>query len=117
MAFLEHVNFVVKDGAEISAMLVEVFDWTVRWEGPSSDGQGYTRHVGSDQSYVALYETAEEVRGLQGHLGIVVDDLDATQARVEAAGFKPHHFADYEPGQRFYFMGPQDLEIEVVSYD
>jgi len=117
MAYLEHVNFVVKDGAPLARLLEDVFDWTVRWEGPSQDGKGYTRHVGGRSHYVALYETSGEVRGLQGHLGIVVDDLDDTQARVERAGFKPHHFADYEPGRRFYFMGPQDVEIEVVCYD
>jgi len=117
MAHLEHVNFVVKDGAALAQFLIDVFDWSIRWEGASEDGNGYTRHVGGDQSYVALYETGGAVRGLQGHLGIVVDDLDAAQARVEAAGRTPHHFADYEPGRRFYVMGPEDVEIEVVCYN
>lgn len=117
MARLEHVNIAVKDGAGLAQMLVDVFGWHMRWEGPSQNQLGYTRHVGNDDTYVAVYETDEPIRALQGHLGIVVDDLDATQKRVEDAGFTAHHFADYEPGRRFYFMGPQDVEIEVVSYD
>ena len=105
MAFLEHVNL--------------VFDWRIRWEGASQDGLGYTHHVGSERSYVALYQPTEDAGGvgLRGHIGIVVDDLDALRGKVEAAGNTPHHFADYEPGRRFYFKGPDDLEIEVVEYD
>ena len=46
-------------------------------------------------------------RGGLNHLGITVDDLDATEARVTAAGFVPRSHADYEPGRRFYFDGPK----------
>ena len=118
MAYLEHVNVVVKDGTATAQMLVDVFDWHVRWKGASQDGLGYTHHVGNETGYVALYQPTTDSGevGLRGHLGIVVDDLVQVQALVEAAGFTPHHFADYEPGKRFYFMGPDDLEIEVVSY-
>jgi hypothetical protein len=35
------------------------------------------------------------------HIGVEVDDLDATEARVVAAGLKPFSHADYEPGRRF----------------
>jgi catechol 2,3-dioxygenase-like lactoylglutathione lyase family enzyme len=50
------------------------------------------------------------------HIGVVVEDLDAIEAKVKEAGFHPHNHADYEPGRRFYFDGPDDIEIEVVSY-
>jgi hypothetical protein len=50
------------------------------------------------------------------HLGIVVDDLDAAEKAVLAAGFQPHLHADYEPGRRFYFKDNNELEFEVICY-
>jgi glyoxylase I family protein len=50
------------------------------------------------------------------HIGVVVDDLTEIEKRVKAEGFEPHSHADYEPGKRFYFDGPEGVEIEVVSY-
>jgi catechol 2,3-dioxygenase-like lactoylglutathione lyase family enzyme len=50
------------------------------------------------------------------HIGVQVDDLDATEARVIAAGLLPFSHADYEPGRRFYFLDPDGIEYEVVSY-
>ena len=50
------------------------------------------------------------------HVGIVVDDLAATEAKVKAQGFVPHSHADYEPGERFYFRDGDGIEFEVVSY-
>ena len=45
-----------------------------------------------------------------------VDDLDATEARVVAAGLTPFNHGDYAPGRRFYFFDPDGIEYEVVSY-
>ena len=50
------------------------------------------------------------------HIGVVVDDLGAVEARVKAAGLVPHSHADYEPGRRFYFDDHDGTEWEVVSY-
>lgn len=119
---LEHANVTVRDPRKTAALLSRIFDWHVRWEGPSLMG-GYTVHVGTDDSYLALYtpgdpaEPADRDRtaGLQ-HLGIVVDDLDEIEARVRAEGIEPHTFMDYEPGRRFYFDDDNQLEFEVVSY-
>jgi len=47
----------------------------------------------------------------------VVPDLDAVETRVKEAGFIPKSHANYEPGRRFYFDGPDGIEFEVVSYD
>ena len=35
---------------------------------------------------------------------------------VVAAGLTPFSHADYEPGRRFYFLDPDGIEYEVVSY-
>ena len=123
-AKLEHLNVTVPDPKATAALLVELFDWTIRWEGAAKD-DGYSVHVGGDDSYVAFYSPGtplaeaensyDRVRGLN-HLGVVVDDLDETEARVKRRGFTPYRHADYEPGRRFYFHDDNGLEIEVVQY-
>ena len=128
MAQLEHANITVSDPQKTAAMLIDLFGWHIRWEGAAMAGAGYTVHVGSDQSYVALYsgndpaqtvpkaDASYETRGALNHLGVVVDDLDAVEARVKAMGLTAHSHADYEPGRRFYFHDPDGVEIEVISY-
>lgn len=122
---LEHVNICVPDPRAHAAQLIDMFGWHVRWEGEAKDN-GYTVHVGDDESYLALYAPAwdlnpeskryHHIAGLN-HVGVVVDDIAATEARVKAAGYVPHSHGDYEPGLRFYFDGPDGIEYEVVSYD
>jgi len=122
---LEHLNICVPDPKKTAAELCDLFGWHVRWQGEARDS-GFTVHVGSDDSYLALYAPARaldpeptrytRVAGLN-HIGIVVDDLAATETRIRAAGYEPHSHDDYEPGLRFYFDGPDGIEFEVVHYD
>ncbi len=128
MAYLEHANITVADPRATAALLSDLFDWHTRWEGAAMNGAGYTVHVGNDRSYLALYsgtdpkqtvpsaDASYETRGALNHLAVVVDDLDATQAKIEAKGYKTINHADYEPGRRFYFHEDNGVEIEVVSY-
>ena len=107
-----------------AAVLCELFGWHVRWEGESLMG-GRTVHVGRDNSYLALY-TPDNTKSRNGssysrlgglnHIGVVVDDLDATEQRILAAGYKTHNHDDYEPGRRFYFNDHDNIEFEVVHY-
>jgi catechol 2,3-dioxygenase-like lactoylglutathione lyase family enzyme len=98
-----------------------IFGWHVRWKGPARDN-GTVVHVGTDDHYLALYTPPEQ--GLQrypkgeplNHVGIEVDDLEATEEKVIAAGLTPFAHGDYEPGRRFYFLDPDGIEYEVVSY-
>ena len=55
--------------------------------------------------------------GAMNHIGVVVEDLDAVEARVLDAGFQTTNHGDYEPGRRFYFHDQDEIEFEVVSYD
>ena len=121
---LEHVNVTVADIDASAALLERLFDWKVRWEGASIHG-GRSVHVGTEDSYVALYQPTHQARaeaetyfttGGMNHIGVVVDDLDAAEKRVAYEGLIPHNHADYEPGKRFYFDTPDGIEIEVVSY-
>lgn len=122
-AALEHVNITVSDPEAIANMLCNLFDWRIRWKGDAKDG-GITYHVGGEDSYIAVYSKGGTAKlgdnyatpGALNHIGVVVTDLDATEAHVRTAGFTPHSHADYEPGRRFYFDGPDNIEIEIVSY-
>lgn len=121
---LEHVNFTVADAAATAKWLCDVFGWKIRWQGPALN-DGLSIHVGTDEGYLAIY-TPKAVRapyeiqkdrvGSLNHVGIVVDDLDAVEAKVKALGYPTHSHADYEPGRRFYFDDENGIEFEVVSY-
>ena len=120
---IEHVNVTVSDPERAARLMEALFGWRVRWQGPARDG-GRTIHVGSDNHYVALYTghgvtyTADDfAKGRPlNHIGVEVDDLDAVEARVTAAGLVPFNHGDYEPGRRFYFFDPDGIEYEIVSY-
>ena len=120
---IEHVNITVADPDRTADLMAALFDWHVRWRGPGQKG-GYYVHVGSDDHYVALYTGGSPTRVAErfgkgkplNHIGVEVDDLDAIETRVIAVGLRPSSHADYEPGRRFYFLDPDGIEYEVVSY-
>jgi catechol 2,3-dioxygenase-like lactoylglutathione lyase family enzyme len=119
-AYLEHINITVSDIERSAALLERLMGWHIRWRGPSVFG-GETIHVGSERDYIAVYAKAAAVprhaKGLPlNHIGLVVDDLDAAEAVVTAAGLEPFNHADYEPGRRFYFFDWDGIEFEMVSY-
>ena len=121
--YIEHVNVTVRDPERAARLMIDLFDWHIRWEGPSLLG-GLTIHVGDERTYLALYthdgEATPEEAFRKGrplnHVGILVDDLDAIEARVIAAGLVPFSHADYAPGRRFYFLDHDGTEFEIVSY-
>lgn len=124
MSRLEHLNVTVRDPDATAAMLADLFGWRVRWQGSAIHG-GRSVHVGGTDTYLAVYAGPGEQtgagnsyaqRGGLNHIGVVVDDLDAVEARVKAHGYEPVNHADYEPGRRFYFREENGIEIEVVSY-
>ncbi len=120
---IEHVNVTVSNPDRAAKLMQNLFGWRVRWQGPALNG-GRTIHVGSTDHYLALYTARDRTYGAVdfakgrplNHVGIEVDDLDATEAKVIAAGLTPFSHGDYEPGRRFYFLDPDGIEYEVVSY-
>lgn len=120
---IEHVNVSVSDADRSAELMQRIFGWQVRWSGPARDG-GRSVHVGSDEHYLALYTSPEpaelETKLIKGyplnHIGVEVADLDAVEARVSREGLEPFAHGDYEPGRRFYFLDPDGIEYEVVSY-
>jgi catechol 2,3-dioxygenase-like lactoylglutathione lyase family enzyme len=85
---------------------------------------GHTIHVGTDAQYLALYTndpvSAANPQYKKGqpmnHVAMTVDDLDAIEAKIVAAGLKPFGHDDYDPGRRFYFFDWNGIEFEIVSY-
>jgi catechol 2,3-dioxygenase-like lactoylglutathione lyase family enzyme len=117
---IEHVNVTVADPEAAARLMQELFGWEVRWRGPALNG-GRTVHVGSAEQYLALYAPPGGGPSFPkgqplNHIGVEVDELDATEARVVAAGLTPFSHGDYEPGRRFYFLDANGIEYEVVSY-
>ena len=123
-ARLEHTNITVSDPKRTAAWLTEVFGWHIRWQGPAMQ-TGYTVHVGSADSYVALFsyggskprqEDSYRTIGGLNHIAVFTEDIDAVETRVKAAGFTPVNHADYAPGRRFYFHDHDGIEWEVASH-
>jgi hypothetical protein len=125
-ANLEHVNLTVTDPKAFADVLCKLFDWKIRWQGTAINN-GFTVHVGTDADYLALYTgpggaptsqagNSYSTQGGLNHIGIVVDDLDAVEAGVKLAGFKAYSHAEYEPGKRFYFQGPEGIPKRVFPY-
>ncbi len=117
---IEHVNLTVSDIERSAALFEQLLGWHQRWRGAAQCG-GETIHVGEEVTYLALYtdgqEHAGQVKGRPlNHVGLLVDDLAAAQAVVEAHGLEPVGFGDYPPGRRFYFFDWDGIEFEVVSY-
>jgi catechol 2,3-dioxygenase-like lactoylglutathione lyase family enzyme len=121
-AKLEHVNITVANNATSAQKLIDIFGWHIRWQGRTYTG-GHSIHVGTDTQFIVLYSPPSDEnhethskKGLLNHICVEVDDLDATEARVTAAGFTPYDHGDYEPGRRFYYFADDGVEYEVVSY-
>ncbi|WP_299024954.1 VOC family protein [uncultured Sulfitobacter sp.] len=124
-ALLEHANYTVSDTAATAAWMEEIFGWHIRWQGASLT-DGHSIHVGTKEQYLALYKPKEALApkpdtysctGGLNHIAVVVDNLDAVEAKVRAHGFKMGTHHDYEPGRRFYFYDADGIEYEVVQYD
>lgn len=122
-ARIEHVNLTVSDPERAARLMERIFGWKIRWQGPARDG-GRSIHVGSSRDYVALYTGRGAVYSAEdfakgrplNHVGVEVEDLDEVEARVIQAGLTPFNHGDYSPGRRFYFLDPDGIEYEVVSY-
>lgn len=124
---IEHANLTVTDPERSAALLKALLGWQERWRGASQFG-GRTIHVGQPENgadYIAVY-TNDDVQAEGGrkyakgqplnHIGLVVDDLDAAERAVIAAGLTPFSHGDYDPGRRFYFFDWDGIEFEMVSY-
>jgi len=127
---LEHLNVSLTDlDRATRALQAIVPEWSVRGTGTWDDDRGQKRqwrHVGDDFQYLALYETppgeryeASGARVAFNHLGLVVDDIDATLARLRALGIALDHIGGSTEHRRsaYVMIEPERLQIELVAYD
>jgi glyoxylase I family protein len=117
---IEHVNLTVSDIERSAALFERLLGWRQRWRGEAQGG-GETIHVGEERTYLALYTDRRTHSGQRkgrplNHVGFQVDDLDAAEQMVTAAGLEPFGHGDYAPGRRFYFFDWDGIEFEMVSY-
>ena len=127
---LEHLNVTLTDLDRATRALQAIApDWSVRGAGTCDDGAGHAlewRHVGDDFQYLSLYETppgravqASGARVAFNHLALVVDDIDATLARLRAIGISLDHIGGSTEHRRsaYVMIEPERLQIELVAYD
>lgn len=120
---IEHVNMTVSNPDRSAALMTALFGWKERWRGPAQNA-GFTIHVGGEQAYIAFYTGPDgqhaDSQFQKGeplnHVGVLVEDIDAVEQRVIAAGLAPFSHGDYDPGRRFYFFDHDGIEFEVISY-
>ena len=119
---IEHANITVSNVNASVAFYQKLFGARIRWEGTNSSGNR-AAHVGVDDTYLSLFEAEQAGRAPRGygsvgvnHLAFEVDDLAVFRRRLNERGIEIHLEADYEPGERIYFMDPDGVEIELVSY-
>ena len=121
--FIEHVNLTVTNLDRSIKFYQELFGWSTRWRGTTTDGRP-AAHVGDDRCYVALFESTEAGRAPMdshavgfNHFGCVVERLDDMKRRLAELGVKHGDEHDYDPGRRVYFTDPDGIEIELVEYE
>lgn len=127
---LEHLNVSLTDLDRATRVLQAIVpEWSVRGAGTWDDGEGRSyawRHVGDDFQYLALYQAtpgsalkASGARSAFNHLALVVDDLDAALARLQAVGIVLDHIGGSTTHRRsaYVVVEPEGLQIELVAYD
>ena len=125
-ARLEHANLQVKDLDAVLRFVQTAFpEFKLRGDGLSWTGSRWV-HVGSDESYLALYQASqppaepwEPYAGKPGlnHLGFEVGDAEALRARLLAGGYEESTVPNAHPHRRrIYFYDPDGNDWEFVQY-
>lgn len=124
---LEHVNLVVKDiGPTLAFVQAALPSWWIRGKGEVAwkSGRRNWVHVGTDDFYLTLNDGGdgdirdclEDQPGL-AHIGIVVDDVDATADRLLRNGYRLHiRGADHPFRKTVYFIDPAGIQFEFMQY-
>lgn len=123
-SYLEHIQYVSRDLEKTTDFYCYVFGWKLRGRGTerAADRTYDWVHIGTDDTYVAFrspYDGAaysEDLALRQTHIGIVIDDLPGTIARLDQIeceyrpkGRHPHRY-------RMYVRDPDGNEIEIIHY-
>ena len=107
---IDYIEISVTDLAEAKRFYAAAFDWAFNDYGPGYSG---IKKAGAAGEAGGLC-LAEEVRGGGPLVILYSDDLDATVARVKAAGGEVVKAPfDFPGGQRFHFRDPSGNELAV----
>lgn len=101
---VNHVALEVSDVDEALAFYGAIFDLTLRGRA------GRMAFVDMGDQFIALGEGRTQAPDDHRHLGLVVDDKDATRRALEEAG------AEILPGRGLDFRDPWGNRIQVVDY-
>jgi len=117
MPTLHHVNIVVKPGqtAEITGFYEKVLGLratTKPAEGTTAGGAWFDID-GTTQLHIS--ERADAVMHDDMHFGLVVDDFDATMARLAGAGAEWNEQADLFGGRRGSTRDPLGNRVELLE--
>jgi catechol 2,3-dioxygenase-like lactoylglutathione lyase family enzyme len=102
---VNHVALEVGDIEEALAFYGRLVEFTLR--GKSKD----SAFIDLGDQFIALQKGRRQPADDGRHFGLVVDDKEAVQAALEAAGIKPL------PGRFLDFLDPWGNRFEIVSYD
>jgi predicted enzyme related to lactoylglutathione lyase len=102
---MNHVALEVGDVDEALAFYEQVFEFTLRGRGA---GMAF---IDMGDQFIALSAGRSQPPDEARHLGLVVDDKEATRRALEAVG------AEILPGRGLDFRDPWGNHIQVVQYD
>ncbi|MBY5973479.1 VOC family protein [Pseudooceanicola marinus] len=124
MIRLDHANITVDDPDATADWLCNVFGWQVLWRGSGIE-VGRTVHVGTDDSYIALFTfggpnaprpARYRTQGMLNQLSVLTEeDIGAVEARVANAGFEPINHREAGARRRFCFLDHDGIEWEVAA--
>jgi catechol 2,3-dioxygenase-like lactoylglutathione lyase family enzyme len=121
---VEHAQLLVSDLDRSAEFYTSLFpDWRVRARGREIGARPYAWiHVGTDETYLAFRtayegrtETSATVEKHSNHIGIVIDDVEATVKRLRRLGAET--IVNEHPYRtRVYTRDPDGYELELVFY-
>jgi catechol 2,3-dioxygenase-like lactoylglutathione lyase family enzyme len=123
----DHVNVTVADIERSAEFLRVAFPHFKRRGGGEGEFGGMKTawmHLGTDEMYVSLNQTSvvktSERDGSKesgiNHVGFIVVDVDAVQAKYEPAGFKVSPMNEQPARKRLYVTDHDNIMWEFVQY-
>ena len=117
--YLEHANFYVSDLDEAVRFITTAVP-EFQFRGCGINNGTRWLHMGTASSYLALNESGDSqlIHATKlNHIGLVVDDVAATKARLLEAGYTEGFVAEPDENRlRLYFLDRDGLEWEFVQY-
>ena len=121
---IEHANITVRDMAQAVRFITTALPH-FRIRGRDRSGRDGWLHVGTDETYISLTHSPRAPLDKRvpyqdlgvNHIGIVVADVDAVVARLQAAGYRQDSETEVSRWRkRYYFLDDDNLQWEFIQY-